>query len=345
VDDLGQYTQQKQEDREAGLGPSGVHQCYRQAAYEYLGVPESNPRSTDAADIGTLIHLGWSAMIRAQYSPVEREADVPITVPGLPRKGEADDVWWTKRIVTDLKTKGGYAWEWWRDHEGPGKDVWDQLELYAYGLWSLEADHPLLDEGSPGPWTMRVVAINRDTGQRMEYEQESDPERGRMLALSLQTRHAALTATVAGAVDGIEPLELAEAYPREGKGPGRGFPCDWCAFTDVCWPGSVTGDGTPQSETIRGDEAAIEGWAATYMDAQQAESKAKRAKDDAKAFLTGLDGDYGDYHIAMVGGGKPDEFEVDCNKAAIMLKREGLEVPMKVKTPRKAYVRVTRRKK
>lgn len=316
------YMLSNQEGRSHFIGPSGVNDCYRKHAYAYLGFENSTHVSTDAADLGTLFHLGWSALISNQYDPEVRRPDVKIEVEGLPRSGSSDDVDFVNRIVTDLKTAKDRVWQSWLDHEGPYENYWDQLELYALGLRQMYG----------GDWTMRILAFNRETGARQEYLRPADPEVGQALVAKAATRHSALISS-ASLLGTVAPEVLVDDFPREGKGPGRGMPCDWCPFITECWPSvDGSGDGSPQSATIAEDAAAIGVYASEYMEASAAEGKWKRAKYDSQAFLKGLDGEYplpdgGTVRITTVGG-KPKQVP-DCEEMQATLEGMGLEVPMK----------------
>ena len=223
------------------LGRAPANQCYRRSAYEYLDVQPSDQRSTSAADLGTLLHLGWSGLIAQRFDPAERAADVPVQPTGMPRPGEADDVDFVNKVVTDLKSARASVYESW-GRNGVYEDYWNQLEVYALGL----------AEKYGGDWTMRVLAFNRETGEHCEYERAADPEVGRALVDKIAERHANLTRDAAGAMahDNVDPLDVVALYPREGAGPGRGMPCNYCPFVSMCWPEPTSDDGTPQSATI-----------------------------------------------------------------------------------------------
>lgn len=330
----------RQAERSPGIGPSGVHGCFRQQAYQYLEVIPSNNRSTAAADLGTLLHLGWSAMIAANYLPHERQGDVTIVIPGLPRTGSADDVDWQQHVVTDLKTAKDRVWQSWLDKNGPYEHYWDQVELYAYGL------HVMHNEA----WTLRIVALNRETGAKVEYERAADPDRGRVLALRIATRHAALTEarTAAAGRSNEERAEAATMFPPEGHGPGTGMPCDYCPWLSQCWPDAPDGSGlTPQSFSVADDATAVGEFAREYVEARTEASKFYGQRDDVAAFLRGLDGTYPDangvsYRVRMTGGNEKDE--PDCEAMIERLESVGLAPIFKrSRTPQRLDVRVVKR--
>lgn len=331
------YMLANQEGRSHFIGPSGVNNCYRQHAYRYLGFENSTHVSTAAADLGTLLHLGWSALISHQYDPEVRRPDVRIDIEGMPRSGSSDDVDFLNKVVTDLKSAKDRVWQGWLDHEGPYENYWDQLELYALGLRQMYG----------GDWTMRIIAFNRETGERKEYIRPADPEVGLALASKARVRHDALMGAAA-LVGTVEPEDLVDTFPREGKGPGRGMPCDWCPFITKCWP-SADPDGpmSPQSMTAAGDVEAVGAYAEEYLQASAEASKAEYRKKDAQAFIKGLDGTYpspdgGEIKITTVGG-KPSQVP-DCSAMQATLEELGLEVPTKW-TARSSYPKVSRLKK
>lgn len=223
-------------------------------------------------------------------------------------------------VVTHNSTKDR-SWQWWMDHDGPPQEYWDQLELYAHGL---RAKHG-------GDWTLRIMAINRETGRHVDYERAADPERAEALVAKVQGRHQVLTASqMSVKVQGVDPLDAVEPYPREGKGPGS-FPCDWCPFMAICWPDAPDGF-TPQSFSIADDPDGIGQYAQEYLEAAAEESKGKRRKGEVKQFLVGLNGNYvtpdgSTVSVRMVGGAP--KREPDCSAMVEILEARDIEVPMK----------------
>jgi hypothetical protein len=333
------YMAANQEGRSPYIGPSGAKGCYRQHAFRYLGVEPAGEFDwhTDAADFGTLLHLGWSAMIASRFDPADRRADVEVRIPGLPRSGSADDVDFVNRIVTDLKTAKDRGWQSWVNGEGPYDNYWDQLELYGLGLHTMYG----------GEWTLRIVGINRETGQYAEWERVQDLDRARDLAEMVAERHTALTGAVSLTAAGADPLELVEQFPREGAGPGRGMPCDWCPFVAQCWPEPVADGGSPQAATIVGDPEAVGRYAAEYLEASAAARKTDGIKRDLQAFLKGVEGEFpgpdgGTYKVAMVGGSAREV--PDCDAMQERLTELGEPIPT-VWSRRAAYPKVTRKKR
>lgn len=196
------------------IGPSGNSDCYRKQAYKYGGYPEQETPK-EAANLGTLLHLGWSNMLSQMFDPDERRGDVPVIIPGLPRSGEADDVDFKNQIVTDVKSTSARSFDYWAN-KGIPTSIWDQLQLYAFGL---------TEEYGP-TWRIRVVAIDRESGRMAEYDRKFFPNRAAKVIAKLKERHESIIAALSCG-------EGPDAFPREGT--GSGFPCDWCGFREVCW--------------------------------------------------------------------------------------------------------------
>lgn len=311
--------------QQVALGPSDIARCLRQAAYAHHGVLPSNPQSRNKARHGSLIHLGWAKMVEAQRGPESTEVEVHI--PGLRASGHADDVDWDNRVVNDVKTKNDPSWHTWVTHGVPD-DVWEQVELYAYGLiCAEEATTP-----QPNPWTLAITVINRETGDEARFERPANPSEGKRLATYLASRQQVLD-------DSTHP----EQIPREGSGPDTGFPCDYCEWMDACWPRPTDPDLSPQSETIKEDPQMIAMVLADYAEAQAVESKAASMKKSARAFLQGLPtGDYGDYTLDWTGGRSlPDEPDKDA--AVRKLADLGLDVPMATGRKSRSSIRVRRK--
>lgn len=307
--DLEEWDASRPRNAQVALGPSDTGRCLRQAAFAHHGIPPTDDRSRGQARLGSLIHAGWSAMLATRPEWMHREPDVEIQVPGLKAVGHADDVDWQRHVVNDVKTVNGRRWDRWVTF-GVSEDAWDQVELYAHGLrWTV----------NPGPWSVRITVINRETGDEAGYERPSDPARGAWLAERLVDRQALLDAS-------RSPQDIA----REGSGPDRGFPCDYCDWMTACWP-PAEGDLTPQAVTIAEDPEAIEAAGEDYLAAAEALKKFDDAKKDARAFLGGIPkGDYGHVRIGWRGG-RPGPPEPDPAAAVALLEQMGVEVPMRRK--------------
>jgi hypothetical protein len=326
-DTMTKFMDAKQEGKSGLVGPSSAGKCYRSLAYRYHGTPASDFRSKDKADLGTLLHLGWSTLIASAYPAHERESDVLLEWPELPRAGEADDVDWVNRIVTDLKSANGRAWQAMVDRGGPYLNYWDQAEMYGLACARLT---------DSSDWTLRIVLLNTETGERVEFTQPADPERGKALVDALAERHAALMMSVDL---GGSP----EDFPQEGKGPGRGFPCDWCEWVSRCWPDPTGGLLSPQAATIADDPDAVAQAAADYKRFAALESEAKKGKYDAQAFLRGIVGTFGEWSVSQTKDGEGEEV-LDEDAAIAALTAAGIPVPTLFKPGRKGYPLVRRAK-
>lgn len=297
------------------LGPSDTGACLRRSAYRLHGyAPSDEEEAADKARFGSLLHAGWSAAITALADP-DHLADVRVHIRGLLADGHADDVDFRNKVVTDLKTTGDRAWGRWVNNGIPDR-MWDQVELYAYGLLGMDYE---------GPWTLCIQLLNRETGQITPFERAADPEHGRVLAERLAERQQAL-------IDSASPDDI----DREGAGPDTGFPCDYCEFLTLCWPTPDDPALSPQAATIAEDPYLIELTLNDYLLASAEESKARRAKDEARAFLTGLKPEtYGSIRLTWRGGN--DKGEVDDPDAAIArLRALGMDVPTKRKITAKS---------
>jgi len=325
--------------RQKNLGPSDVGRCLRQSGYNWHDVPPTDERSRGRALLGSLMHLGWAAIITAAGDP-NRQPEVAITIPNL-GTGHADDVDFRGRIVNDLKSASARSYERYVT-AGLPDSYWDQPDLYAYGLWLEEATsislaHP--ERPMPEimaeiePWSLRVTLVNRESGEETPFEQAADLERGAYLAQRMVERQQML-----------EQSTSPEELPREGAGPGRGFPCDYCDWMTACW-GAERSDGlSPQSALIADDKAAILARLSEYRQAADELGKLEKIKADARAALTGLPaGEYGDY-VLKWRGGNPKAPEPDVDAALEIL--DDLEVPVPLRTGLKTNttISVTRRK-
>jgi len=314
--DLERWDAARDRSGQIALGPSDTDRCLRQSGFSHHGAPKTDDRSRGLMLLGSLLHLGWGEIVKAAGDPM-RQSEVTIEIPGLGADGHADEVDYRTKTVVDLKTTSDRRWVRWVT-VGPERSAWDQVELYAYGLWWKEHhDTERADVDPEQPWTLRIMALNRETGSLEPFEQPADHERGARLAERLVDRQARLDASTS-------PEDL----PREGAGPDRGFPCDYCDFVTVCWPEPEDGR-SPQSETIAHDPAAIAAAAEDYLAHREIASKAKSGQDDARAFLQGIpEGDYGTVRIKWSGGRPlPPKPDVDAIVEALTL--AGVDVPTK----------------
>jgi hypothetical protein len=237
--------------------------------------------------------------------------------------GHADEVDWRTRTVVDLKTVNQRGWDRAITY-GPWESAWHQVQMYGYGLWLMDSSEP---------WTVAIVTFNRETGEEARFERDLDPDLGEELLVKLIQRQADL-----------DTSESPDDLPREGKGPGRGFPCDWCEWRTACWPppGDDLGPMSPQSITIADDPEQIQQMAEVYFTASVAEKEASNLKADARAFLAGIPaGSYGGVKLKW-SGGKPIPGKPDTEAMIEILQANGFTVPYRPPTNRSPSIGVTR---
>lgn len=282
-------------DGQFGVGPSDFGQC--QKAIEFRERPpegyEPVPVSKSAAIIGTLIHDAVATARQSLYP--WRRFNVPVTVPGLDRDGEADEYDPIIGRVTDLKTAGSYKWDVVGKY-GPPDSEWEQVMTYGLGL----------EDAGETVNELELLYLNRDSGLWEPY-------------LRPYSRPAALTAlSKLHAV--MEALEAGDPLPRQRGddvllGPTVNTLCArFCPAVKTCW----NLDEVPPTRTPEGfmlvpadDDGLIAATLTEYDAARTTATEAKKRQDYAKTLLAGLDpGPYGDHTLRWTGGGpgtaKPD---------------------------------------
>jgi hypothetical protein len=317
---LHRYDDARPRTQQVTLGPSDLDRCLRQSGYRHHGVEASNPRSASAARIGTLMHLGYAALLREVDDP-EVGTEVPLAVSGTKIVGHADSVNWATHVVEDLKTVSGRSWDRIVTF-GPRDAMWNQVQMYAYALDNA---------GYTDEWVVRLLIFNRETGEEAVFEREADLDLGHELIERLAHRQ-----------DVLDFSDSPDSLPREGKGPGRGFPCDWCDWTDLCWPPRED-DLSPQSAQIVGDAALVQEQAEAYIIAAEEARQAKRRQDDARAFLEGIPaGDYGTTRLAWRGGQNEAKPKVDVAALIQTATAAGLPIPMTAPSLTTVRINLTR---
>lgn len=308
------YFARRQADRDPALGPSDVGACRRALAYRLHRVPATDHDDTRAADVGSLIHLGYSQMVEEVGGP-NRFANVKVHVPGLSRFGEADDVDFDARIVTDLKTVGARRWQAWVDADGPEASVWGQVSLYGLGLYAEWG----------GSWMLRIVAVNRDNGHEAEWMRPLSVVDAQETAQAMADLEAALL------------TRTPEEAPRDGYDRGR-FPCSFCSWASACWPEQPAVPEPADNLTLP-ERTAAHAAALAYLEASREEREAAERKARARADLATVTGTINDVRVTW---SKPSErVEVDPAAAADMLSTLGEEVPTRV-VRRAPTIRVSR---
>lgn len=314
------------------LSPSDLGSgCDRKTAYRIRNTEPDTVGDTRKAVAGSLIHAGLDPAIRAAGGMPEVSVRLDLLNPLL-GIGHAD-IWWpADGTVDDVKTKGERAYESWTTH-GPDEGELRQARAYAWGIahgYGRDEDGGTLPVDAVD--TVRILAYNRETGASETFVEAYDDEAAR----------AAVDMMVALAED----IRAGVDIPRQGNGPGLGFPCDWCEFAATCWNlGAVPPGRSPQSAGV---EVADPEWIAAadeYLTASEQEKKAKDAKAAARARLVGVPGVAGTLKVAWTGGNpKPDAVVPDPDAMEVLLQEAGLEVPTMTKpggtTP--VAIRVTR---
>jgi hypothetical protein len=309
------------------IGPSGVDNCYRQQAYSQLGVLPTDEVSKEKADAGTLYHLGIGALLADQPGV---STEVEVRIPGLKRPGSADIVIWNEGRLVDIKTYSDRAYGYRVDAGGPYPHQWNQLQLYGLGLAEDEANDD---------WTLDILAINRDTGAHTVWSRPFDRVLAESLATKIADRQESIDVAKANVTDPmIDGVLLAESFPREGDGPGRGMPCDYCPFMSQCWPVPF-GDLSPQSATIVDDPDEVADRAAEYVHATAMAKEWTDAKYTAQAYLRGIVGTFGSYTVSQQADAK-DAIVPDVDAMVDLLTELGRPVPVVTKPGRKGFPRV-----
>jgi hypothetical protein len=315
------------------LGPSGAGNCIRAEAYAQLGVQPTNEQSTLQAEAGTLIHMGIMAALDGV--PGVR-TEVPLRLPQWGRAGSADIVYDPEYLLIDVKTYNGRSYERRVEAGEPYEHQWDQVEQYGLALYEAAGDGHL--------WTLQILGVNRDTGEHTVWEKVQDLDRARAVAERIRSRQDSIDeakARLADPTSSVTAIQLAETFPREGNGPGRGFPCDpWCPFLEQCWPAPFDlGLLSAQAATVVSDPEEVARWAAEYREASALAKAANDRKYTAQAYLQGITGEFGGWQVAQVGSGRSTEVP-DVDAMIDLLAAHGEAVPMLTKPGRKPYPRV-----
>jgi hypothetical protein len=217
------------------------------------------------AALGKLIHLAADDARSARYPWRRYKLRVPI--PGLDKPGEVDEYDPVLGLVVDDKTAGEYKWSV-IGESGPTLEHWAQIRIYGYALDAI---------GWPVR-TLRIIAINRDTGEEEHFDEDYDPADG---LAALDELIAAATMIEAGAVP-----------PRGGYGP-KDWRCQWCPAMLHCWNVDLAArlERSPESVTILGEhpEDPSVAWAGREVLELSAQRLALEQREGrAKALLQGI---------------------------------------------------------
>jgi hypothetical protein len=268
---------------EWGVGPSDTGSCRK--AIEYRERPpegfEPLPEDSRAAAVGTAVHATVEAARRRLYP--WREFSVPVVIPGLDRKGEADEYDGIVADVTDYKTAGEYVWEWIVGPNGPKDDQWEQVMMYGYGLRLTGREVR----------TVTIEYVRRATGEGERFTRPYDEA----VALAALDRLMAINTS----------LDLGQELPRDRSGPSDDPLCRRCFARAHCWnmTAAEAAGRTPEGFTLVQDKPEIAWALAEYDRGRSLEKEGKEIKERHRGLLDGLQAnDYGAFTLSW-SGGKP----------------------------------------
>lgn len=261
-----------------GPSPSDAGACRRQLWYRDHGhtLAGYEPNTTidrRRAALGNVVHDA-GRIARAKRYPW-RMFEMPVIVPGLNRGGRIDEYDPVLGEVTDDKTAGRAKWQMFGD-EGPTDAAWEQVAIYGYAL--LMASETGMAEESLPVRSLRIIAINRDTGAEEHFHRDFDPA----FALAALDK---LLDTAMIIESGIKP-------PRDGFGP-KHWMCEWCPALAHCWnvKAAASAGRSPESYTLLGprpDDPSIVWAGREAMQASAERLKWEKREDRAKRLLQGL---------------------------------------------------------
>lgn len=295
------------------LGMSTLGRCTRQLGYTMAGVPASDQppaREGRAANLGTWEHEGLNPRIAEILAEHDAKCEVELTanIAGYTFIGHADIE--TDNGIVDLKTVGEYKLSRVRLN-GPYPE--HLLQVGAYALARLQA-------GRPVDW-IALYYLDRANGD----EEIIVIPVTRALLLDVIER----VDTIAQSIDKPDTLPRMTADGWPNAGPGASFVCDECAFLKRCWGPEATPGNPTMVHADTFDDPDAHAALLEYVEAQQAESAAKRRKDDAKARMAEMKpGKYtqpGQPTLSLTKG-KASE-KLDQGRAKELLTKLGAEVP------------------
>jgi CRISPR/Cas system-associated exonuclease Cas4 (RecB family) len=254
---------------------SDVGSCRRSVWYRESppeGFVADPPQYQRQAALGKLIH-DKSAEVRSKRYPW-RLYETEVTIPGLDKKGRFDEYDPILGEVVDDKTVSVRRWEM-VGADGPDESAWGQALLYGLALE---------DMGLPIQ-TVRIIVINRDTGDEEHHRRPYDP--------------AAARAVLDDLVELATMLDIGVVPPRDGLGPRADWQCRSCVARSHCWniPAAEEAGRSPESFTLLGedpDEQAIIWAGERKLAATKAKNEAEKEEDVAKALIDGIEGEHGD---------------------------------------------------
>jgi hypothetical protein len=254
---------------EGRLGPSDIGWCRNKAALMTKGVAKTDSRSVAAASIGTAVHDYVFAALRPFFPDwLIEDVRVTATLPcGAEISGSPDIVIPSWNMVLDLKTVDGYEKV---RRFGVSQNHKYQRHLYAMGAIAaglIDGDRPVY---------VGNVYVDRSG-------QETEP------LVILDEMDVLLTDEIDRWVsDVIYAVQHGEDAARDIAAPV----CESiCEFYTAC-----RGD-LPVSENEFIDLPDIRDAVTMFVEAREQEAAAKKAKEQAKSVLSGLNGIANGYQI------------------------------------------------
>jgi hypothetical protein len=237
------------------------------------------------AALGTVIHQAGERARAYRYP--WRRYEFEVRIPGLDKRGKIDEYDPVLGEVSDLKTESHGKWGM-TGEDGPSDSAWAQVMVYALAVEEM---------GWPVR-TVRIMAVNRSSGEEEHFRRDYDPAEARD-ALDELVGLATLLDL------GVVPARIHDAGPDA-------FPCGWCPARLHCWnvEAAKAAGRSPQSYTVLGpepDDPTIE-WAARRVHAAtKAATEAEKAKEAVTPLLEGIPpGTYGRMQITARSRKMPD---------------------------------------
>lgn len=259
------------------------------------------------AALGAIIHEKAAAVRSVRYPWRWYEAEV--SVPGLDKKARIDEYDPVLGEVTDDKTLGVRRWDMVGD-DGPDEAAWGQVMIYGYAL----------DELGLPVRTVRIIAINRDTGDEEPFRRPYDPAAARRALDDL--------------VELATMLDLRIVPPRDGSGPATDWRCRSCFARSTCWniAAAEAAGRSPESYTILGNAPADPTivWAGeNLLAARAAKAEAEKAEKVARELVQGIEpGEYNDLVVSAVRRAMPEYKESFERTVELYALPEGYRPPV-----------------
>lgn len=285
------------------LGLSALAGCTRAASHQIAGTEPAGdvaPDESRAANLGTWQHNGLLPRIAGEIDHARHELEVMLRAAGLRIRGHVDLP--TPEIVTDLKTVGEHRLQLVRRN---GAMPAHMIQVAAYGVALLQA-------GVPVRWLV-LIYMDRANG---DVEKVIIPFTNRLALLAID-RVAALSRHAISPDD----APRVDAGGSRMYGPGFGFECNECPWLKRCWgPEAEPGKRQPRQY----ERPDVEALLLEYDAVREAESAAKRRKDELVGLLKGVK--HGEYGTVRYRRGQ--DSQVDDGAAAIRVLRDlGVPVP------------------